>query len=199
MLLFDQCYKMGIEDAIDINDDIACNDFVARMYAPMKFGRIVHSYEVDWREWKFMLTQLVHRNVRFRQMGIKYFDGIVSYGNYLTCALPIAMDFYLQGIKDYVKFPRKGNFIRFRDKCFMRWGDKLRKATMDDFVRDVTQFCYERTHLESEAYEAMMSKDKRERYKGVRGLSRAAFMSFQSDIWKYTRVKVYKTRVKRAK
>lgn len=190
--VFNACYKMGVEDAIRIDDTIQCEEFVDKMYAPMRFGRIIHDYEMDWREWKFTLSQIMYYSNKYKNQGIKFLDSIISYGNYLTCALPIAMDFYLQGIRDFVNYPDKCLLVRFKEQEFVKWDRKLAKIKMDDMVRDVTKFCYSRTHLEQEAYENMLSKNKNERWKEKRGLSKSAYMNFHKEIWRYTRSKEYK-------
>ena len=77
-------------------------------------------------------------------IGLKFFDCISGYKTYLACALPVAMDFYLWGIKDYCKYPNRDNLVKFEAKGYNLWGQKVKKVAMDVFVRKVVEFCYDR-------------------------------------------------------
>lgn len=211
MRLFDACYKMGIKDAIEVDNEMQCREFCDKMYAPQKFGRIIYDYEYSWREWKYRLTQIIYDDVMFRNQGLKYFDCITNYGAYLACVLPIAMDFYLQGIKDYVKYPNPSNLLKFESKGFVLWSKTPKKASMDDFVRLLTGYCFDRIRVDREAIEAKRARDLErlnDATKGTRGrkpkeyvyeympvgLTPSSYENFQREIWRNTRVKSYKTR-----
>ena len=211
MRLFDSLYKLGVEDAISIGNESQCEEFCERMYKAECFGRIVNDYSYSWREWKYRLTQIVYDEVMYRKQGLKFFDCISSYSSYLACVMPISMDFYMKGLKDYAKYPNSQNWIKFKDKGFTLWGKVPRKTNMDEFVRLLTGFCYDRIRIDQEAIEYRQKRIGELREKGeirgvgrkkkgyVRefipsGLSRTSYENFQLEIWKRTRVKSYKTR-----
>lgn len=213
MRLFDQCYKLGVKDAIATGDSAICEEFCAKMYAPEKFGRIVNDYPYTWREWKFRLTQILYEGdsqTIMPKRGLKFFDCIGGYRGYPACALPVAMDFYLWGIKDYCKYPNESNLVLFENKGFMLWGKSIRKVAMDVFVRKVVEFCYDREKIDAIAIEEKAKKrlERDEQGKVGRkpkgyqyevmptGLSTMAYRNFQQEIWRHTRVKEYKTRGK---
>lgn len=211
MRLFDACYKMGVKDAIEVDDKATCMEFCDKMYAPEKFGRITKDYEYQWREWKFRLTQMLYNNddnIMFPKQGLKFFDCIGYYSGYIACCLPIAMDFYMWGIKDYWKYASPSNLLIFDSKSFMIWGQKIEKVSMDVFVRKVVEFCYDREKIDAvaiekrtKAREDRIEKEKVGRkpkgYKFIpmpKGLSAMAYRNFQQEIWRYTRAKEYKVR-----
>lgn len=209
MRLFDACYKMGVKDAIEIRDVAILKEFCEKMYAAETFGRVVNDYAYSWREWKFRLTQIIYEgnsNIMLPKRGLKFFDCINSYSNYYACALPVAMDFYLWGIKDYCKYPNSDNWIKFEDSYFSVWGQRIKKESMDFFVRKVVEFCYDREKLDKIASEERLKEiekirksdiKQRDKYVHIpKGLNRMAYMNFQQEIWRNTRVKEYKKRAR---
>lgn len=210
MRLFDACYKMGVRDAIEVGDVPTCLEFCDRMYAPECFGRVIYDYKYSWREWKFRLSQILYEGdsqTMLPKRGLKFFDCISGYKTYLACALPIAMDFYLWGIKDYCKYPNKDNLVKFEAKGYNLWGQKVKKVAMDVFVRKVVEFCYDREKIDAVAIEERARvKEQAEKGKAGRkakdakfvvmptGLSTMSYRNFQQEIWRNTRVKEYKTR-----
>lgn len=211
MRLFDAMYKLGVEDAISIGNESQCEEFCDRMYRAECFGRIINDFEYSWREWKYRLTQVVYEDVMYRKQCLKFFDCISAYSSYLACVMPIAMDFYMQGLKDYAKYPNSANWVKFKEKGFTLWEKKPRKVTMDEFVRMVTGFCYDRIRIDQEAIGYRLKRLQELRDEGVisgtgrkkkgfvkefipTGLSRTSYENFQMEIWKRTRVKSYKTR-----
>ena len=203
MDLFDACYKLGVKDAIEVDNEMRCVEFCEEMYSAETFGRIIHNYKCDWREWKFRLCQMMCDMDKYRVQGLKFFESICSYSNYLACALPISMDFYMLGIKDYCKNPNPSELIRFEHTPYTFWGYKgNRKLKRDDFVTVLTGFCYDRIRVDEaaiafresqiKARRAKENEGKRGRFSGRRvggpmGLSKAAYESFQSEIWRNTR------------
>ena len=213
MRLFDACYKMGVKDAIEIGDEVVCREFCDKMYGAELFGRIINDYNYTWREWKFRLTQMLYEgnsNTMSPKRGLKFFDCIGNYSGYVACALPIAMDFYLWGIKEYCAYPREDNWVLFENRGYQLWAKNSKKTNMDYFVRKLQEFCYDRERVDKVAIEEF-EREKSERreklkagrkpkwvdYKPMpRGLSASAYRNFQLEIWRYTRVKEYKTRGK---
>jgi hypothetical protein len=203
MALFDSCYKMGVKDAIEVNDDIQASEFCEKMYGAEKFGRIIFDYTYDWREWKYRLCQMVCDLGKYRPQCIRFFETITAYNNYLACVLPVAMDFYLMGIKDYYKHPFPEGWVRFEHTPYTLWNyNGSRALKMQDFVRILTGFCYDRIRLDEVAIEAKRNRlekirarkaatGQRGRITGTRrepsGLSRSAYETFQREIWQNTR------------
>lgn len=182
--LFDTCYKMGVEDAIQVNDVFRCQDWVEEKYKPSTFSRIIHNYDMSWQEWKFRLSGLV-RDGKYKLLGVRFFDCITSYNGYYAASLPIAMDFYMKGIKDYCERPKSGEWVLFNSGSFNRWGKKkILKISQDDIIREVTEFSFDRIRLDEELH-----KSGRRDEQGRIGLSGNAYHNFYKELWRYTRVK----------
>lgn len=178
--LFDSCYQMGVEDAVSENDVFKCEQWVKEKYAPCTFSRITWGYDVSWQEWKFRLSQMI-RAGQNRVLGTRFFDSISSYSSYYAAALPIAMDFYLQGIQDYCKRPNSNEWVLFKSKTYVRWGkNNTTKVNTDDVIREVTDFCFNRTRLDEALYKAT---DKQ----GKIALTHTAYNNFYRQLWAYTR------------
>lgn len=211
MRLFDACYKMGVEDAIAVGNEFQCEEFCQKMLRAECFGRVINDFEYSWREWKYRLSLIVYEDVMYRRQGLKFFDCISNYSSYLACVLPIAMDFYMMGLKHYISYPNPANWVKFKSANFMVWGKTLRKANMDEFIRFLTGFCYDRIRIDYEAIEARFKKVEERKAQGVVGtagrkpkgykfevlpigLSKTSYENFQKEIWRRTRVKEYKRR-----
>jgi hypothetical protein len=127
--------------------------------------------------------------------------------------MPIAMDFYMKGLKDYAEYPNSDNWVKFNSQSFMVWGKTIRKSKMDEFLRFLTGFCFDRIRIDQAAIEFKAERlaQKREegtmdgvgrKKKGVAfefiptGLTRTSYENFQREIWRHTRVKEYAPRRK---
>ena len=176
--LFNTLYKLGVEDAIAISDIYECEEWINKHYAPMTFSRIVWGYDVTWQEWRYELSKKLKIDA-FRKLGLRFLDCISSYGNYFSVVFPIAMDFYMQGIKDYCARPKEGDLAVFLASEYIRWGDKkLKKISMDEVVYEMQGFCFSRTRLDD-----FDGKDE----VGRIGISQRNYTQFSTELWRYSR------------
>lgn len=176
--IFNTLYRMGVEDAHATSDIYGCQEWIEKHYAPMTFSRIVWGYDVTWQEWRFELTRLLKPSP-FRQLGLRFFDCISSYGNYFSAVFPIAMDFYLQGIKDYCARPNQEDLAVFSDNEYNRWGvKKIEKTDMDSVVREIQGFSFARMRLDN-----FKGKDEQGRI----AISERCYNQFSTEIWRYSK------------
>lgn len=183
--LFNTLYKLGVEDAMTINDIYECEKWMEEHYAPMTFSRIVWGYDVSWLEWRFELTKLLTRD-NFRRLGLRFLDCIGSYGTYFSAVFPIAMDFYMQGIKDYCSRPDDRDFARFAPFTFRKWGKKgIETQDTNDIIRDMQGYCFARARLDDVKDDngKRVAKDEQGRVY----LPRKAYEQFALEMWRYTR------------
>ena len=183
--LFNTLYKLGVEDAMTINDIYECEKWMEEHYAPMTFSRIVWGYDVSWLEWRFELTKLLTRD-NFRRLGLRFLDCIGSYGTYFSSVFPIAMDFYMQGIKDYCARPDDRDFAKFIPFTFRKWGKKgIETIDTNDIIRDMQGYCFSRARLDDVKDEngKRVAKDE----SGRIYLARKAYEQFALEMWRYTR------------
>ena len=168
--LFDHYYKKGIKDAMDRNDDFYCRDFAEKMRAPKSFAFLDTPYLLTWKEWRFYAYPECRMNRLNSAAPI--LDGIKTYTGYIAAVLPMLMDFYLKGIHDWLEYPNKGNWARFYNRPYARWGEKIRFPAWDAVLEDLQLMMIDRSHLEEEVED---------------GLSRLAFDNLSEVIWKLTR------------
>lgn len=204
--LFDTCYKTGVKDAIDIGNEMQCLEFCEKMYATEKFGRIIYDYEYTWKEWKYRLSQMLFDDIANFRTCTKYLECITHYGSYIACALPIAMDFYMKGIKDYCQYPNSCNLVRFNEEHNLLWGKTIKRVSYNDVIRTLTGFCFDRARLDEESIEYKREvldeiKVRGRKPNGVNhlpiGLTRTSYENFQKEIWKYGRVRELKRKSQR--
>lgn len=168
--LFDHYYKKGIYDAMNRQDDFFCRDFMERMRAPKAFGFLDTPYVLTWKEWRFYAYPECRMNKLNSAAPI--LDGIKTYTGHVAAILPMLMDFYLKGIKDWLEYPNGSNWVRFYNRPYARWGDKIRFPIWAAVLDDLQLMMIDRSHLESEAQN---------------GLSPLAFDTLSEVIWKLTR------------
>lgn len=176
--LFNTLYKMGVEDAVAISDIYQCEEWIKEHYAPMTFSRIVWDYNVSWQEWRYELSKMLKTDI-FRKLGLRFLDCISSYGNYYSVVFPVAMDFYMKGIKDYCSRPKESDLAVFLATEYMRWGDKrLKKIDTDEVVYELQGFCFARTRVDN-----FNGKDKQGRI----AIPERCYTQFSTELWRYSR------------
>lgn len=168
--LFDHYYKKGIRDAIEKGDDFFCRDFVERMREPKVFGFLDTPYVLTWKEWRFYAYPECRMNKLNSAAPI--LDGIKTYTGHIAAILPMLMDFYLKGIKDWCEYPNRGNWARFQSRPYARWGEKIRFPAWEAVLDDLQIMMIDRSHLEADCED---------------GLTRMAFENLSEVIWRLTR------------
>jgi hypothetical protein len=168
--LFDHYYKKGVKDAMDRGDDFFCRDFTERMRSAKTFGFLDTPYILNWKEWRFY----AYPECRMAKLNsaAPILDGIKTYTGYIAAVLPMLMEFYLKGIKDWCDYPISGNWARFYNRPYSRWGAKVTFPSWDAVMDDLQIMIIDRFHLEEES---------------ENGLSRLAFDSLAEVIWRLTR------------
>lgn len=174
--LLDFVYKQGVLDAYEIDDEDACRDFIATHKANITFGLLEIGDDVmSWKEWRWVLTTWC-RQARLYTVSKEYLDHITG-KNYLWAVLPVAFDFYLKGIEEWLNYPNPMDIEVFRAKPRKRWDMTNAKATknisFEELVNEVQRLCFER------------GRDER----NIEGcLKRSCYDAFAQTIWTLTRV-----------
>lgn len=168
--LFDHYYKKGVKDAMDMRDECYCLSFSERMRAAKTFGFLDTPYVLSWKEWRFY----AYPECRIARLNIAapILDGIKTYTGHIAAILPMLMEFYLKGIRDWCASPLNGNWALFKNRTYARWGDKIRYPAWDAVIDDLQIMIIDRFHLEEGSEDA---------------LPRQAFDNLAEVIWKLTR------------
>lgn len=173
--LLQRVYKQGILDAIDSNDLFKCKEFVEEMRQTSTFG-FLNTPKMDWREWRFHLIRL-GMDTPFGPSCTQYLSLAMQYTGYPAVILPIAMDFYIEGIKDFCSYPNAAALVEFEKKKFPKWGKpkRMRRArTLIDIVLEAQAYCFERANMDKHPNGGTKHN----------GLTRSAYLNFSNDIWR---------------
>ena len=146
--LLDFIYKKAIMDCIDKDDVHSCNKFLKEMKSGKKYGLIEFEYEMTWREWKNLLYFFCLRK-RLNSVAL-IFDYINSMSTYYSVLLPVAMEFYLKGVSDFIECPYEDDYLRFSESRLEVWGKPDEARTRRRMMDDMLQLVMERRHRKIE-------------------------------------------------
>lgn len=146
--LLDDCYKWGVYDAAEAQNQSLCEEYINKYREPGVFGRIKDEYTVDWREWTLTLNHQARVRSYCGAM-TKYFDMMGRFGtNYLSALIVAAQEIYIRGLTDYNRKPNRGKVPAFMDKPKVLWDETLRPWHVRVMIEDVQMMLYKRLHLE---------------------------------------------------
>ena len=142
--LFDFIYKKAIMDCIDRDDVYACKEFVKERRSNKGYGMIEFEYEMTWREWKNTLYFFCLKK-RLNMVAL-ILDYINSTSTYYAVILPVAMEFYLKGVEDYIDCPYEDDYLRFSESPREVWGKPSEPHTERRMMDDMLQMVMNRRH-----------------------------------------------------
>lgn len=145
--LYNTCYKTGVMDAHDVQDEGRCVEFARDVREPAVYGRVINNYTMNTKEWKLTLLSFskgCYMKNKCRNY-ILWLDG----KNYYSCALPIAQEFYIRGMEDFNKHPTLHKISAIDTPKMELWtADGLQKRTRVDMLADLQQFCFDRGRMD---------------------------------------------------
>jgi hypothetical protein len=141
---YDECYRMGVFDAYEIDNAEFCKDHIGRTLEPGVFGRVTDDHTVGWREWSLMIlynlrASAYHTKTRefFMHMNPRTYP-------WVTC--PVTQRFYNKGLEDYIESRNPSRIGAFRTKRKILWSGKDGKFTAwsrDLMIEDLQLLCYD--------------------------------------------------------
>ena len=171
--LLDYCFKKGVIDAYEANDDYAVKEWLDARKADGGYGLLSEpGTPFDWRRWRFTLFRWC-RLCSLARAGEGYIDMIRNRHQFLFAVIPLSMRFYLLGIEEWLAYPNSLNMAIFKQTSRIHWkpmASHLRKMKTDDYISYVQEFIYERVSMALED-----------------DLTPAQYDSFCTALWKYTR------------
>lgn len=141
---FDLCFKQGVIDAKEYQDDQGARDFLKRHKEAWDFGVLGEPDDYDWEMWRFTLYRWGRRN-RFVQFSEGYIYQIMK-KNYLWYFLPYCMRFYLMGIEEWLDYPNPNGMAIFKATSKIHWKpmpNRLKKISLNDWISYMQEFVYE--------------------------------------------------------
>lgn len=172
--LLDYCFKRGVLDAAELEDDYKAKDWLEARKKDWKFGLVYEDETIDWRRWRFFLLRWC-RLARLGKLGETYIDRIYSKNIYFVC-LNMTFRFYMMGVEEWLEYPNRNNTQIFKQESKIHWKpvpQYLRKISTDDFISYLQEFAYEYQNIEEAAKEDNPSD--------------AAMASFCRSVWQLTR------------
>lgn len=146
--LFDYCFKMGVLDARDVEDDYLVQEWYDSHNSDWTYGLLSAPDAVfPWQRWRHTLYRWC-RNTGLRLLGETYIDMMRSKSqSCLFAIIPISMRFYLMGVEEWLAYPNRTNAEVFKMNLYIHW-KPMRPATLktirtDDFIAYMQDWAYE--------------------------------------------------------
>lgn len=146
--LFDYCFKMGVLDARDVEDDYLVQEWYDSHNSDWTYGLLSAPDAVfPWQRWRHTLYRWC-RNTGLRLLGETYIDMMRSKNqSCLFAIIPISMRFYLMGVEEWLAYPNRTNSEVFKMNLYIHW-KPMRPATLktirtDDFIAYMQDWAYE--------------------------------------------------------
>lgn len=146
--LFDYCFKQGVKEAMDMEDDYAVKEWVERREENHDYGLLSEPGEgFDWKRWRFTLYRWCREN-RLNTIAENYIDRLrVFQGNMTFAIIPISMQFYLMGVGEWLEYPNPLAWAIFSTQAKIHWKPlpkHLKRMNAPDIVNIVQGMVYKR-------------------------------------------------------
>ena len=147
--LFDYCFRQGVFDACEMEDDYAVQEFYDKMMETGGYGLLLEPNDgFNWRRWQHTLYHFC-RMGRIGSMTDSYVNLIHRYKNtFVFSLIPMTMRFYLEGIKEWLDYPNPNAMQLFKQTKKQHWTPNLpshvRTLKTQDYIFILQGFVYER-------------------------------------------------------
>lgn len=122
--LLDWCYRLGVRQARELNDEGAAREFLDTHDEAGVYGFLSEGLNVGVLEWQLRLQKEARLTSMWGSMH-QYFQRMGRYGqNYLSCFLPVAQMWHNLGVRDFIDNPRACDWAVFDGKTRVRWTKK---------------------------------------------------------------------------
>lgn len=169
--IFGDAYKSGLRDAEWVNDAGRCTEHISDTNTNGVYGRVIENRKDTWREWKHRL--LLMKDARLANVrAVDLINRIDKPYRVEGCLLPLAQDFYNQGLQDWNDSPIARVFTGLGSMRFPRWTRKgLKNRTFKQMWVDMQTFAFERGNLYEDAVSAS-------------SLTKRKFETFSTAVWR---------------
>lgn len=180
--LCDYCFKMGVIEACELEDDYAAKEWMDTKLEDESFGLLSDiGVDYDWRRWRFALFRW-SRNANLTFVGENFIDMIRTKTQFYFVALPIMMRFYLMGIGEWLDYPNRSHLTIFKKSPRAHWkpvAKHLKEMRVDDFISYIQEFVYQ--------HEAKETVKKAESNYFASSPTIRQYQSFSMAMWQMTR------------
>lgn len=122
--ILDWCYRMGVRDARNAQDEGLCYEFLDKTSKAGVYGFLTDDFTIDWIEWSSRL-RLQAMRISLNNPMNEYFRLMGNFNvTYLCCLLPLTQHFYGLGVADFCNAPNGCEMAIFEDKTRVFWTEK---------------------------------------------------------------------------
>ena len=142
--LLDWCYRLGVRQARELNDEGASREFLDTHNEVGVYGFISDGLNVGVLEWQLRLQKEARLTSMLGSM-YQYFQRMGRFGaNYLSCFLPIAQMWHNLGVQDFIDNQHACDWAVFDGKTRVRCTKKgLLNIKPKEYVEMVQLQCFD--------------------------------------------------------
>lgn len=180
--LLDYCFKMGVWEASQLEDDYTVSAWLEEHKPVWGYGSLSEpDVPYDWRHWRFILFRWC-RMAGLSMLGETYIDMIRKKQSYTYAIIPLSMRFYIRGVEEWLAYPNPLKLELFLQNIHTHWKpmrpSSLQKMNVNDYISDMQMYAYEFQRLPEEVRENIGKASQ--------------FDGFIQVIWQFTRsIKTY--------
>lgn len=141
--LFDLCFRHGVFDASDLEDDFSVREFINKHKDNGTFGILGDDLEYDWQMFRFMIYRWAREN-HMKRLAEEYII-MVRKKDYLWAILPYCMWFYMLGMKEWLEYPSKRAIELFKTRTKRHWSPNAPNKIfmLNDYVSYMHEAAYD--------------------------------------------------------
>ena len=134
--LFDVCFKRGVYDACELDDQFATKEFIDTHKMQFSFGILGDDVIFVLYKWARQngLTPLGENYILF-----------IRNKSHLWPLLPYCMRFYILGMEEWLKYPNRQAIGVFKQHKRIHWDPEspVKRFTLSDYTSYMHEFAYE--------------------------------------------------------
>lgn len=174
--LFDCCFKQGVIDSCDTEDDYFVREWYEEKKESWQYGVLSDPDIVyDWRRWRYTLLRWCRLRA-LRKLGEQYLDPLQRGKTFQYGVIPMCMRFYLMGVEEWLEYPNPMKIEIFKQRTRTHWKPvpkNLEKIETDDFIHYCQEIAYKFDELPESKRKEIMAHSK--------------LQGFVQSLWQFTR------------
>lgn len=153
--VFDMCYKMGVNDACDVDDSGLVSECINRLNNPGIFGRVNDDTSTEWIYWQLTLRAEIHKDILYKGIYAPFERYINNAGrinkNYFGVAYDVAKYFYIRGLEDWeLSHTRDLSIFNSKSKLLLLPNGLVKNWKPADMISEAQMYCFQLIKIHSE-------------------------------------------------
>lgn len=148
--LFMACYKRGVTEAHQANDEGLCREVIEQTSQTCTFGLVSAKVKADPVYWQLRINDIAD-DAKLYLPWDRYCASMGRYGcNYLSVAMVLCQCFVNLGMEHYLDNPHSCDFALFSAQSRAWWTkDGIKSADSSRIVQTAQNFCYDRIDVDA--------------------------------------------------